>query len=650
MLYFIWNFLSMQKMGTDQIIRYFVFRAHKMDFFMTKIYLFLLVFVLLNGLQVVSQTYTKRNLSPSDSAQVIKYTENYEMYLAKNDLRNASDFLNQIAVIYWNRNHFETSAEYYMKSIKLNEKLGNENGIAGINSNLGMIYADMGQYQKSVDHLTRAVATRRAEKKTDIGRENLFNALLNLSSSLKQLGRYKEAIKYLEEALVFAQEINNLEKIAIFYLQLAELHEIAGNTAESKNYAEKYMTFYRQLKEEQVNKSKMALENERLRAEQISLENRLKELEIQEKTEELVQKEIQVKQYHSKADSLANTLSKAQLAQQVLEEQAERERIEKRQVKILFGSVLSFVLAVATVFLYAFYQKRKANILLEKKNQEILNQQAKIIEQRDSLDASNKELDRKNHQIMESINYASLIQTAMLQPERTLDSYVPESFILFKPRNIVSGDFYWYAKKQNKLIVAVADCTGHGVPGAFMSMIGFNILNQIVINDNITEPDVILEELDKGVISALNQRHTGNDDGMDVAIVVIDSRKKLLSFAGARNSMIIIQDGEIEEYEGNERSIGGILTDNEEAFLKREIKLSGSNYIYSFSDGYPDQFGGRMNKKFMNNRMRKLLYEIHTNSMDEQKRILENTIETWKSESNAKQTDDILVLGMHIKH
>lgn len=616
---------------------------------MAKIYSFLLVFVLLTGPQVVSQTYTKRNLTPSDSAQVIKYTENYEMYLAKNDLRNASDFLNQIAVIYWNRNHFETSAEYYLKSIKLNEKLGNENGIAGINSNLGMIYADMGQYQKSVDHLTRAVATRRAEKKTDIGRENLFNALLNLSSSLKQLGRYKEAIKYLEEALVFAQEINNLEKIAIFYLQLAELHEIAGNTAESKNYAEKYMTFYRQLKEEQVNKSKMALENERLRAEQISLENRLKELEIQEKTEELEQKEIQVKQYHSKADSLANTLSKAQLAQQVLEEQAERERIEKRQVKILFGSVLSFVLAVAGVLLYAFYQKRKANILLEKKNQEILNQQVKIIEQRDSLDASNKELDRKNHQIMESINYASLIQTAMLQPEKTLDSYVPESFILFKPRNIVSGDFYWYAKKQSKLIVAVADCTGHGVPGAFMSMIGFNILNQIVINDNITEPDVILEELDKGVISALNQRHTGNDDGMDVAIVVIDSRKKMLSFAGARNSMIIIQDGQIEEYEGNERSVGGILADNEEPFVKREIKLSGSNYIYSFSDGYPDQFGGRMNKKFMNNRMRNLLYEIHTNNMDEQKRILENTIETWKSESNAKQTDDILVLGMHIK-
>jgi serine phosphatase RsbU (regulator of sigma subunit) len=597
---------------------------------------------------VYSQNYSKRPLTNLDSLQIKKYTENYEMYIAKSDLRNASDFLNQIAVIYWNRNNFETSAEYYLKSLKLNQQLGNENGVAGINSNLGMIYADMGQYQKSVDHLTKAVATRRTEKNTVTGRENLFNALLNLSSSLKQLGKYNEAIKYLEEALSYAQEINNLEKIAVFYLQLAELHESAGNITESKKYAEKYLTFYRQLKEEQINKSKMALDNEMLRAGQIELEKKLKELELQEKTVELEKKEIQVEHYHSKADSLANTLSKSQLATQVLEEQAKSERIKKQRNKIVFGSILSFVLVIAIVFLYAFYQKRKANILLENKNKEILMQQEKIIQQRDSLDESNKELDRINHQIMESINYAKLIQTAMLQPEKTLDSYVPESFILFKPKNIVSGDFYWYTKKQNKLIVAVVDCTGHGVPGAFMSMIGFNILNQIVINDNITEPDLILHELNKGVISSLNQKHTGNDDGMDVAIFVIDQKKKTLCFSGARNSLIIINNGNVQEIEGSAMSVGGIQRSKDEKFGKTEIKLNGSNSIYSFSDGYPDQFGGTKNKKFMNTRMCQLLLEIHNKTMDEQKLILENTIEQWKNESKARQTDDILVLGMHI--
>lgn len=598
----------------------------------------------------LSQNYSVRPLTQLDSAQVKKYVENYEMYLSKNDLRNASDFLNQIAVIYWNKNQFQTSADYYLKSLKLNQQLGNENGIAGINSNLGMIYADMGQYQKSVDHLTKAVAARRLEKNSEIGRENLFNALLNLSSSLKQLGKYNEAIKYLEEALNYAQEINNLEKIAIFYLQLAELHESAGHMEESKKYAEKYITFYRQLKEEQINKSKMALENEMLRAGQIELEKKLKELELQEKTVELEKKEIEVKQYLSKADSLASTLSKAQLAAKVLEEQAKSERIAQQRNKILFSAVLLIVLVIAIVFLYAFYQKRKANILLANKNKEILMQQEKIIQQRDVLDTKNKELDRKNHQIMESINYASLIQTAMLQPEQTLDTYVPESFILFRPKNIVSGDFYWYTKKQNKLIVAVVDCTGHGVPGAFMSMIGYNLLNQIVLNENITEPDQILEELNKGVILALNQKHSGNDDGMDAAVFVVDNKKKTLSFSGARNSIIIIKEGVVEEIEGNERAIGGTHKHQDDKFTTREIKLMGINSIYGFSDGYPDQFGGIRNKKFMNTRMCDLLHDIHTKTMDEQKIILENTLEGWKSEANAKQTDDILVIGLKVEY
>ncbi|NJO88346.1 MAG: tetratricopeptide repeat protein [Chloroflexia bacterium] len=242
------------------------------------IFLFCLGFGVLSG-----QTYKKQMLTSQDSAMIKKYTENYELYLGKSDLRNASDFLNQIAEVYWNRNHFETSAEYYLKSLELNKKLGNENGMAGINSNLGMIYSDLGNYQKSVEHLQQAVAVRRSDKNTAAGRENLFNSLLNLASSLKQLGRYDEAITFLEEALSYAQEINNLEKISVFYLQLAEVHESAGHVAESKAYMEKYMTFYREMKDEQVFKSRMGMENERLRAERITLEKRLKELELEEK-------------------------------------------------------------------------------------------------------------------------------------------------------------------------------------------------------------------------------------------------------------------------------------------------------------------------------------------------------------------------------
>jgi serine phosphatase RsbU (regulator of sigma subunit) len=614
-----------------------------------KRFLIVLLILCLNFSFFNGQTYKKQELTRQDSAMIKKYTENYELYLGKSDLRNASDFLNQIAEVYWNRNHFEASAEYYTKSLELNKKLGNENGMAGINSNLGMIYYDLGNYQKSVEHLQQAVAVRRSNKNTATGRENLFNSLLNLSSSLKQLKRYNEAIVFLEEALSYAQEINNLEKISVFYLQLAEVHESAGNKAESKAYMEKYMSFYREMKDQEVFVSKMGMENERLRAERIALEKKLKELELEEKTVQLEEKTQEVKKYHSKADSLTANLSKAQLATQVLEEQAEKERLVSSRNKIIFISILAIVLLIAAILLYAFYQKKKANTILENKNTEILRQQDEIIRQRDKLDASNKELDKKNHQIMESINYAKLIQTAMLQPETPLDKHVPDSFILFKPRNVVSGDFYWYTHKEDKLIIAAIDCTGHGVPGAFMSMIGANILNQIVLNDNVIEPHLILEELHKGVNIALNQKHTGNDDGMDASLFVIDKSKKRISFAGAKNPLILIKNEQLEEIEGDDFSIGGFMRSDDEKFSKKEIAVEGDVYVYSFSDGYPDQFGGEKNKKFMHGRMTKLLHEIHQKDMAEQKSILEETLEEWKQEGNTKQTDDILVIGMHVQ-
>jgi len=287
--------------------------------------------------------------------------------------------------------------------------------------------------------------------------------------------------------------------------------------------------------------------------------------------------------------------------------------------------------------------------VLANKNSEILRQQEKIIAQRDQLDVKNKELDKKNNQIMESIKYAKLIQTAMLEREITLNSYIPESFILFKPRDIVSGDFYWYTKTKNKLIIATIDCTGHGVPGAFMSMIGANILNQIVLNEKITEPHKILEELHLGVNSALSQKHTGNDDGMDGTIMILDEKKKTISFSGAQNPIIIIRDGILEIIEGNNLSIGGTQRQKDEEFTKKEIQLKGNSFIYSFSDGYQDQFGGKKDRKFMLNRMKLLLLEIHKKDMEEQKEILEMTIEDWMKESNSKQIDDILVIGMHLE-
>jgi len=612
---------------------------------------------------VFSQIYTKQVITFQDSAQIKKYTENYKLYLSKSNLRNASDFLNKIAVIYWKRNHFEKSTEYYLKSLELNKKLGNENGMAGININLGSIYYDLGEYQKSVDCILQAIATRRKEKNKKTGRENLFNALSNIASPLKKLKKYDEAIKYLKEALSYAKEINNLEKMSIFYLQLAEVYELAGNKKESKKYMDEYLIFYKQKKKNELQESNMAMENEKLRVEQIALEKKLKELELQKKTEELEKTVKEVKIYHSKTDSLANTLSKEQLAKKIIKQQAKEAQLNQQRNMIILVFIILIVLIIAILFLYAFYQKKKANTKLEEKNnvikkandeladknEEILSHQNQIIAQKDVLNENNKELNKKNNQIMESIKYAKLIQTAMLGGETLLNKYIPESFILFKPKDIVSGDFYWYAKVDNKLLIATIDCTGHGVPGAFMSLIGANLLNQIVLNNKIISPKQILEELHIGINESLNQAKTGNDDGMDASIIVIDEKAKTLNFAGAQNPIFIIKDNILTEIEADEISVGGSYRGKNEEFTNKEIKLTGDNYIYSFSDGYQDQFGGKRDKKFMLKRLKNTLLEIHKKNMREQKEILEQTIESWKGKTNTKQTDDILVIGIRIK-
>jgi len=624
--------------------------------------LILLLFVILSQ-YAFSQVYTKQNITVQDSAQIKKYSENYNIFLSSNNLRNASDFLNKIAVIYWKRNHFKKSTEYYLKSLELNKKLGNENGIAGINMNLGSIYFDMESYQKSTDCIIQAIATRRKEKNTRTGRENLFNALSNVASPLKKLKKYDDAIKYLKEALSYAKEINNLDKMSIFYLQLAEVYELAGNKKQSKKYMDEYMTFYKQKKNNELLESRMATENQKLRAEKINIAKKLKELELQKKTVELEEKVKEVKKYHSKTDSLTNTLSKEQLAKKVIEQQAKEERLNQQKNLMLLGSIILIVFIIAILLLIGFYQKKvankkledknaiinKANKDLEDKNYEILQHQNQIIAQKDILDKNNKELNRKNNQIMESIKYAKLIQTAMLGGETVLNQYFPDAFILFKPKDIVSGDFYWYAKVESKIIVATIDCTGHGVPGAFMSLIGANLLNQIVLNNKITNPKQILEELHNGINTSLNQEKTGNDDGMDASITVFDEKEKTLDFSGAQNSIIIIKNGELTEIEADDISVGGTHRDENEKFTNKTIKLTGDNHIYSFSDGYPDQFGGKKDKKFMLKRLKNILLEIHQKNMKEQKEILETTIDGWKDKKNTKQTDDILVIGVRIK-
>jgi serine phosphatase RsbU (regulator of sigma subunit) len=266
------------------------------------------------------------------------------------------------------------------------------------------------------------------------------------------------------------------------------------------------------------------------------------------------------------------------------------------------------------------------------------------------------ELEHIHEDVLDSLNYAQRIQNAILPNEELIKKYFPEHFVLYSPKDIVSGDFYWISHRNYKTILVAGDCTGHGIPGAFMSFIGTLLLNEIVNFRNITSPEEILNELRRGIKKALRQEETGNHDGMDATVLTIDQYpeeyKHLLGeprveFAGANNPLYYIQDNELFEIKGSCLAVGGVdYFVKEQFFKKHNIDITKTTYFYMFSDGYQDQFGGERNSRFTTKRFKNLLLEIHQKPMEEQKSILRKTINEWTK--NTRQIDDILVIGLKI--
>jgi len=283
-------------------------------------------------------------------------------------------------------------------------------------------------------------------------------------------------------------------------------------------------------------------------------------------------------------------------------------------------------------------------------NSEISNSQKELADK-------NKIIEKKNEDIMASINYAKRIQQAILPTTDEINSLLDNYFILYKPLDIVSGDFYWITKKHYKLILVIADCTGHGIPGAFMSLIGNDLLNEIVNTRNVTSPELILEELRKDIQRVLRQGTTLVQDGMDIAICTIDQfppeyeailGTPKLEFAGASNPIVLIQNEELIYVRGDNIPIGGYHPKNShKKFTKHSFTLDVPTTFYMFSDGYQDQFGGKEDSKFGSRKLREMLFAIRNEPLKVQKELLETNIDNWLGDPH-KQIDDILILGASI--
>lgn len=291
------------------------------------------------------------------------------------------------------------------------------------------------------------------------------------------------------------------------------------------------------------------------------------------------------------------------------------------------------------------------NDQLSAKNNEISLQKQVIEDQHKFVKNQNVQITEQNEQITSSIQYAKRIQEALLPPDTLIKEAINDSFVFFKPKDIVSGDFYWFKKIGKNIVFAAADSTGHGVPGAFMSMLGIAFMNEIVTeefhNSDSCSASLILDDLREKVKNTLRQ--TGEDDqtkdGMDMSLILLNTETLVLQYSGAYNPLYIVRNKILTEVSADKMPVGVYLKDKE-AFTNKKAQLHLGDTLYMFSDGYYDQFGGETGRKFMKKRFRELLEEISEKEMSEQKQILENTFYDWKGEN--EQADDILVVGIKL--
>ncbi len=477
---------------------------------------------------------------------------------------------------------FDQALHNYNESLKVWEKLGDKAQILKCVTNLGTIYGNSGKPAMALEPLERALELN--AEVNDIALQ--ANIYLWLGQVYLAFDNYTTALDYLNKSLDLAHEIGTRQEILYSYKILSEAHEKRGDFVKALDYYKLYWSMQDTLNQEDRRKAIA---------------------------------DMQVK-YETEATEKENALLVAQ---------SELADTKLQQTRI----ILIITISAIGVFIVLMLQLIRQNNLKKKANRELAQKNDLITEQK--------------KEITDSIEYASRIQNAMLPPGDYIDGLMPERFIIYMPRDIVSGDYYYITEKEGKVICVAADCTGHGVPGAFMSMLGIAFLNEILSKHGMLHTDVILQELRNHVITSMHQtgKEGESQDGMDVALYILDPKARKIEFSGANNSLLIYRDGKMIEAKADKMPIG-IHTRYRDPFTRHNLELQKGDMVYTFSAGYPDQFGGPNQKKFMIKNFKKLLQEIHSKPVTEQKNIMQKTLSDWMV--GTPQIDDILVIGVRI--
>ncbi len=587
------------------------------------------------------------------------------------DTAGIAKALNNIGIIYYYKGDYDGAIEQWLKSVKIEEQLGHKTGMANNLNNIAAVVYQTGDIEKAIDYNKQALAIRR--EINDV--RGMTSSLQNLSVIFQGQKEYERALVYQREALELAETLNDRGRLANVYDALSTTYVEMGNLDEAEKYALKAYTICKEMgiirlvpnqcntlgmvynERGQYDKAQKYLE------EGLALANQMQHLEWMRNLNSNIAETYQYQKKYKKAlkairdyitlnDTLLNQSNSQQIAEMEAKYQNEKKELEIQGLnkdKLLQKSVLkqvreegrrqsvqkwgfaggfALMLVLAFVVFRSYRQKRKDN--------EIISHQKTIVEV-------------QKEEILDSINYAKRIQEAILPPERVVNQYLKDSFILYKPKDIVAGDFYWLHGTDGGVIFGAADCTGHGVPGAMVSVVCHNALNRSVREFQLTEPGRILDKTRELVIETFEASDEEVMDGMDIALCSMQRQDNTLQFSGANNGAVIIPTGaktleDIVEIKPDKQPVGKYAVPK--PFTTHKVELNPGDTLYIYSDGYPDQFGGPKGKKFMYKRFKQLLIDNVAKPMKEQHDLLARHFEEWRGD--VEQVDDVCVIGVRV--
>jgi serine phosphatase RsbU (regulator of sigma subunit)/Tfp pilus assembly protein PilF len=558
------------------------------------------------------------------------------------DREGMSLSLNNIAYIYEHQDDIPNALEYYRKSLKIAEELKDNNLIATHENNIAEVYRKLALKPGNSEFTTDSILD--VSNKYFLSALSLFeetNDRVGIATIYQNLGEICQdrndqasAMQYLNKSLEIWEEINNKRGITFIRNTIGELYFSKKDYSKAFNHGSKALFLARELgypKEISISADLLSRiyqvqgrwdEAFRMQALYFQMRDSINNDWTRRAT---VQKQFQYE--YDKKEALLK-------AEQEKERAVAREKSRKQKIIIL-----SIIGGLVTVLIFAAYVFRSL---------QVTRRQKKIIEEKNrETEFQKKIIEEKNKDITDSINYAKRIQQAKLPAKEEIYHWFPRSFVLFKPKDIVSGDFYFFRKTDRSLFIAAADCTGHGVPGAFMSLIASEKLEEAITLS--TDTSEILKHVNRGIRNSLHQSLSNEStrDGMDIALCSVDPANLIMKFSGANRPVWIIRNGnsEVEEISATRKAIGGLTEDHQE-FETHELKLQSGDTFYLFSDGYSDTTGGEKGKKLKTKKFKEILLSIQGKDMREQEKYLENFIETWKA--GMEQIDDILVIGVRI--